>query len=275
MILIDGNREENMFPYFTLLGKVVGTYAILSILGLIACCIVIVRLGKKVGMTYEDGILATVAVCVGLFFGGHLLYGITNIDDLISDFKNSDTMTFRMAAEIIASAFGGMVFYGGFLGGLFGLSVCSRFSYRASRGYLFDLYAVVTPLFHFFGRIGCFLGGCCYGIESSFGFTVTGNPLVPELNGVCRFPVQLVEAGCNLILFFILLQLFRGNKHPTRLIYVYMLLYPPIRFCLEFLRGDTIRGIWLGLSTSQWISLALFSIAVIQTLRHRLRIRTA
>ena len=263
-----------MFPYFTLFGKIVGTYAVLSALGLIACCIVIVGLGKKVKIAYEDVILATVAVCAGLFLGGHLLYGITNIDDLISAFKSSDTITFRRAAEIVASAFGGMVFYGGFLGGLFGLSIFSRFSCCASRGYLFDLYAIVTPLFHFFGRIGCFFGGCCYGIESDFGFTVTGNPIVPELNGVCRFPVQLVEAGCNLILFFVLLKLFLGNKHQSRMIYIYMLLYPIIRFCLEFLRGDSIRGIWLGLSTSQWISIVLFSVAVIQTLRHRLRIRT-
>ncbi|MGM9648051.1 MAG: prolipoprotein diacylglyceryl transferase [Eubacteriales bacterium] len=260
-----------MFPYFTFFGRVIGSYAILSMLGLAVCCIVVARLGKKVGLEIEDGILAMVAAAVGLFFGGHLLYAITNLNDLIACFRTLDTLTFQDVGSILASAFGGMVFYGGFLGGLVGLLIFARFSSWEFRGQLIDLYAVTTPLFHTFGRIGCFLGGCCYGIESSIGFTVTNNTLVPELNGVRRFPVQLAEAGCNLILFLILLILFKGGRHANRLIYCYLLLYPPVRFFLEFLRGDAVRGFWLGLSTSQWISLILFTITVIQLLRHRLR----
>lgn len=263
-----------MFPYFTLFGKVIGSYALISIIGLIVCCIVTVRLGKKYKIELEDIILAAVAVGIGLILGGHLLYGITNIDDMIAGFQSSDALTFHQVWTILVSAFGGMVFYGGFLGGLLGISVFARFSSCSTRKSFLDLYAVITPLFHVFGRIGCFLGGCCYGIESSFGFTVTGNTLVPELNGVCRFPVQLVEAACNLVLFLILLILFHSGRHSNRLIYIYMLMYPPIRFCLEFLRGDAIRGIWMGLSTSQWISLILFSIAAIQTVRYRFRVQS-
>lgn len=271
---IDGSLEKRMFPYFTLFGKVIGSYALISIIGLIVCCIVTVRLGKKYKIELEDIILAAVAVGIGLILGGHILYGITNIDDMIAEFQSSDALTFHQVWTILVSAFGGMVFYGGFLGGLLGLSVFARFSSCNSREYFFDLYAVITPLFHVFGRIGCFLGGCCYGIESSFGFTVTGNTLVPELNGVCRFPVQLVEAACNLVLFLILLILFHSERHSKRLTYIYMLMYSPIRFCLEFLRGDAIRGIWMGLSTSQWISLILFVIAAIQTVRYCFRVQS-
>ena len=46
------------------------------------------------------------------------------------------------------------------------------------------------------------------------------------------------------------------------MIYIYMLIYPVVRFILEFFRGDEIRGIWFGLSTSQWISIALFAFAI-------------
>ena len=48
-----------------------------------------------------------------------------------------------------------------------------------------------------------------------------------------------------------------------KLIFIYMLVYPIVRFTLEFFRGDTIRGFLFGLSTSQWISILLFTTAVI------------
>ena len=81
---IDGSLEKRMFPYFTLFGKVIGSYALISIIGLIVCCIVTVRLGKKYKKELEYIILAAVAVGIGLILGGHLLYGITNIDYMIA-----------------------------------------------------------------------------------------------------------------------------------------------------------------------------------------------
>ena len=49
----------------------------------------------------------------------------------------------------------------------------------------------------------------------------------------------------------------------------YLLLYAPVRFLLEFLRGDAVRGIWFGLSTSQWLSLALFAFCASALCRNR------
>ena len=46
------------------------------------------------------------------------------------------------------------------------------------------------------------------------------------------------------------------------MIFYYMLMYPAARFVLEFFRGDAIRGFLFGLSTSQWISIGLFAVAV-------------
>jgi phosphatidylglycerol:prolipoprotein diacylglycerol transferase len=74
-----------------------------------------------------------------------------------------------------------------------------------------DMAAVIIPLFHSFARVGCFLGGCCYGIESKFGFTAHGNHLVPDVNDVSRFPVQLLEAALNLVLFFLLYYIYKRS----------------------------------------------------------------
>jgi phosphatidylglycerol:prolipoprotein diacylglycerol transferase len=132
----------------------------------------------------------------------------------------------------------------------------------------FDILAVCIPLFHFFGRIGCFLGGCCYGIESEFGFTFTQSP-IEFANGVNRFPVQLLEAAVLLIIFLVLLQLFNREIQSGNLILLYFLFYGTARFFIEFLRDDFYRGIWGIFSTSQWISVALVTIAVFLLIARR------
>ena len=111
------------------------------------------------------------------------------------------------------------------------------------------------------------IAGCCYGIESKVGFTVHGNTVNPSINGVNRFPVQLVEALCNLLIFILLFVLHRKGKFKNRLLVVYFFVYPVVRFILEFFRGDEIRGFIFGLSTSQIISILLFVFALVYTVR--------
>lgn len=123
-----------------------------------------------------------------------------------------------------------------------------------------DMVAPAVPLFHMFGRIGCFLGGCCYGVESDFGF-VFEHSLVEAANGVRRFPVQLVEAGFNLLLFAVLAWLLKKGVCKGKLFLLYLLAYSVGRFVLEFWRGDAYRGFLFGVSTSQLISIFLFAVA--------------
>ena len=73
-----------------------------------------------------------------------------------------------------------------------------------------DFLAPIIPLFHFFGRIGCFLSGCCYGIESKIGFTYKYS-LVESANNVNRFPIQLVEVSYNMIIFVVLTILYKKS----------------------------------------------------------------
>ena len=60
----------------------------------------------------------------------------------------------------------------------------------------------LVPLVHGFGRAGCFLMGCCYGVPSRFGIAFTCSPIAP--NGVRLLPVQLIEAAGEGALFFAL-----------------------------------------------------------------------
>jgi phosphatidylglycerol:prolipoprotein diacylglycerol transferase len=106
-----------------------------------------------------------------------------------------------------------------------------------------------------------FYGGLIGGMI--VGFTVHNNQLLPSVNDVQRFPVQLLESLLNLILFFILAYLLKKELLKGKLFATYLLSYSVIRFFDEFLRGDTYRGFLLGLSTSQIISIVIFICSII------------
>lgn len=217
-------------------------------------------MGKDKGLKIEDALMTMLALGAGMFLGGHILYGITNIGGIGRLFSHAAEIGFKNTVmSLFVNYFGGMVFYGGFLGALAALLIYTRFSKYVRRNVAMDIFAVAVPLFHVFGRIGCFLGGCYYGIESSWGFIVYDNTLNPDINGVVRLPVQLIEVAVNLCIFITLLILYNKKKFGNRLIFIYMLIYPVCRFILEFFRGDEIRGFIFGMSTSQFISILVFA----------------
>ncbi len=254
-----------MFPAFEIFGKQIGLYGVMSVLGFVACFLVGSRLIRRYDIDIYDFALTMIAAVIGMAVGASVLYAATNYRVLFYGFSHFSEIGWDGLWRCISAAFGGFVFYGGFIGAGIGILIYTKYakSLKTHRDHLLDIYAVLVPLFHTFGRIGCFLGGCCYGIESSFGFTVHGNTFNPSVNDVNRFPIQLVESGCNLLIFLFLLYLFYKGIMHSRLIYIYILIYSVVRFTDEFFRGDIHRGILLGLSTSQWISIALFIFALV------------
>lgn len=251
-----------MFPYFTLFGKTIGLYAVCAVIGLAVCCAFATVWLKKAGLEFEDVLLILLVAIGGLLVGGHILYGVTQYKVLFAALPAVKNI--KDLWTVLLYCFGGGVFYGGFIGMFIALPVYIKIKKFENAGYIKDVAAVCVPLFHAFGRVGCFFGGCCYGIESSFGFTVYHNDLNPAINGVRRFPTPLLEAACNLIIFLILYLLLKNGKQKNRIVLIYMLIYPAVRFSIEFLRGDEVRGFLGPLSTSQWISIILFAYAAVR-----------
>lgn len=216
----------------------------------------------------EDGIFFLMFVLLGVVIGGHLLYAITQYRLIPYLFKKAEFSLWLARAQYI---FGGSVFYGGLLGGIvsgyIGLKVLKQDITIYS-----DLMAPILPLFHGIARIGCFFAGCCYGIPCEWGFAAKNNPIVSDVNGITRFPVQLLESGCNFILAAVLfILLWRSNRNSVlrgNLFKIYLILYGIIRFADEFLRGDEYRGFFGALSTSQWISIFTVSISAVLLLRN-------
>lgn len=143
---------------------------------------------------------------------------------------------------------GGFVFYGGLISALiFALIFALKTKQPA---YKFNIFVPALAIGHGIGRLGCFLAGCCYG-KAYQGFGSV------HLHGLDRWPTQLIEAFF-LLLFGVLAMRKKWQGHKDLTLY-YLGYYAILRFGIEFLRGDRVRGIWFAnLSTSQLVSLGLF-----------------
>ena len=197
-----------MFPLIDVFGVPIGSYGLLSVLGMVVSVALCTLLGKKRGMDFDTILLLMLAVGGGILVGGHLMYGVTHLRLLPKAFEVLSASGFWNFCLAIGMMFGGMVYYGGFIGSVIAVLIYTHYNKALDRRLCLDLLGVATPLFHVFGRIGCFFSGCCYGIEADWGVLITDNPLSPGLNGVRRIPIALIEAGCNLLIFLLLLFVF-------------------------------------------------------------------
>jgi phosphatidylglycerol:prolipoprotein diacylglycerol transferase len=108
---------------------------------------------------------------------------------------------------------------------------------------MLDIMAVTTCLVHFFGRIGCFMAGCCHGkpTGSFLGVTFTNEACYAPLH-IPLFPTQLMEAGYILCILITLWILRNKRTFYGQLFLIYIMLYAIGRSILEIYRGDSKRG---------------------------------
>jgi phosphatidylglycerol:prolipoprotein diacylglycerol transferase len=175
------------------------------------------------------------------------------------------------AGDILSFIFGDMVFYGAMIGGIVGLFVYCRM-FKKSFLSMLDLGAAVLPLGHAFGRIGCVFAGCCYGIEVEHSHPLAMvYPGYPEWmehsvlapSGVPLLAVPAMEAAFLFILFAANAAIFKRSSNRGLCTSVYFLAYGTWRFIIEFFRGDALRGVYNGLSTSQYVAICLIIAGVI------------
>lgn len=245
-----------MIPNIELFGKTITPYMLLALTGVLVILFFTQWVGKKRGLDDIHILYMLLFSFIGVLVGGHLLYGITNMQLIVYTLSNLQELdSFWAVIQRLALIFGGSVYYGGLLGALAVAFVYLRRN-KLPMGPYSDTVCIAIPLFHFFGRMGCFLSGCCYGIQWEQGF-VYQYSLAVSANGVPRFPVQLVEAVLNLLLFFVMYGCLKKGCLKNRLLALYLTVYPVYRFVLEFFRGDAYRGFLGPLSTSQIISVGI------------------
>jgi phosphatidylglycerol---prolipoprotein diacylglyceryl transferase len=174
---------------------------------------------------------------------------------------------------------GGLVYYGGIPAGLLAaLWICRKRNLN-----LLALGDVIIPSLFLgmaFGRIGCFLNGCCYGDRCDLPWAVQF-PMgsVPDMALVLRgfvgadqdltvrlHPTQLYSSLDGLFLFLLTHAYFPFRPRNGAVIALGALTYPLTRFAIESLRGDELGQFSTSLTISQWISILMFAIGVVFTI---------
>ncbi len=238
-----------MYPYISFFGKTIGSYGLLMAVAVVLAGALAVRKAPRYGLAGADMLIVGATACgVGLL-AGNLLYIAVTYDIL--------QILQLLASGQVTLLFGGLVFYGSLLGGILGTWIGTKIAGCKMEAAI-GAAVVYVPLGHAIGRIGCLLAGCCYGcaydgpLAIHYANSIAG--LSPQQG---YFPTQPLEALCNLGIFLILRSMEKRNIGPRKLLVAYLGLYSAVRFSVEMLRGDSLRGIYGGISVSQWISLAL------------------
>ena len=226
------------------------TMALLMALGAIFAALEVFLFLKTRGLNKENYIDFFIVILSTVFFGILFAMLFENLYEAIKHAINNEPQAWTW----------NKTFYGGLFGGVATFLLTYRFYYLRSNPPIIKEVLKIAPsaicLGHGIGRLGCFLNGCCYGVETEswFGMYFPGHSHKV-------FPTQLFEMAFLLILSAILFIL--AIKDMT--VYtmpIYLLAYGVFRFVIEFIRGDE-RGQLQGLSPSQYWCILLVIAAII------------
>lgn len=238
-----------MYPYIHI---ILPSYMVMALIGgFLSVCFIFLHIDKY-EIEFTNFLKMFFFCLIGGIVGSKVLFAITQIPWLIKNFS--------VVNMLLLVPQSGFVFYGGLFGVIFTLMLLTRKDTDMRRK-VFEISVPAMPLFHAFGRIGCFLAGCCYGKTLS-------SPIVVGPMEFTRIPVQLMESLAEFILFIVIWVISKRNKQAD-LLKIYLVTYAVIRFTDEFMRGDKIRGIYFGVSTAQWISLTILIVYAVKYIKMR------
>jgi phosphatidylglycerol:prolipoprotein diacylglycerol transferase len=218
---------------------------------------------SNIGISFENVVDLFFYTVLSALIGSRILFVLINFDV----YRQHPMKIFKIWE-------GGLVFYGGLV-----LAVIVAFWYmkwhRLPIWKVADLISTLIALGLFFGRIGCFLAGCCYGKETSLPWGVVfKNPDSLARLNVPLHPTQLYDAANGLAIFFFLNWMERRKTFDGQIFWLFLFLYSITRFFIEIFRGDP-RGFLFGdfLSTSQGVGilLAILSIFVLFYMKEQSR----
>ena len=222
------------------------------------------RLCKRTGQNADSLTTLLTWLMVSAVFGARAAYVLEHWTTEFADHP----------AAIIRIDQGGLMFYGGLVAAALVLVLYARV-YRQHLFAITDLVLAVVPLGHAFGRLGCFMHGCCFGklTHSWIGVAFPREspawweqvsavpPLIEQtaLKSLPVIPTQLIESASNFILFAVLYTLY-PKRHTQRgsITGCYLISYAVLRFIIEYLRGDPRMAVG-PFSISQTISLGILS----------------
>lgn len=236
------------------------SYGFMIAVGIVAGVVYMAMEGKReVALTFDQANALFLVIFVAALLGGKFFL-----------FLEDPARYAQHPGELLAGS--GFVFYGSFLFAVPAMWWYFR-KHRLPPFRMLDVMAVTTCVVHFFGRIGCFLAGCCHGspTDSAFGVVFTDPACLAEPLNTPLFPTQLFEATWILMVMIFLLLLKRRRQFYGQLFFSYLLLYAVGRFFLEYFRGDAARGFVADgyLSHGQVTALLVFLVVLFLYVKRR------
>ena len=230
------------------------SYGFLIAIGILVSFLFVRNRVKKFGVTSDQLSTMFIWAIIAGFVGGRLFFYFEDWDKYV----NNPSLMLRIQG-------GGFVFYGSVIFVIPTLIWWLRKHQVPVRPFL-DIVAFVGPIVQSFGRVGCFLAGCCHGKVCSTWVGVTfshPDSMARPLN-TPLYPTQLFDILINLIILGVLFLAARKQKFAGQLMLIYLILYAVGRSVNELYRGDEERGFLFNgmLSHSQVIAIVVFIISV-------------
>jgi phosphatidylglycerol---prolipoprotein diacylglyceryl transferase len=223
---------------FTIGGYTLKSYALACAVAMLAALLPVRAEAKRLGWGVEASTWLVMKTTLAGWVGAHVLYVITRLD-----------LPSEAFWKLVPRFGSGSVWYGGFLSSTLYVLWYARRN-RIALLAMCDVGAFAALVAQSVGRLGCLLAGCCYGLPTDLPWGIH----VPHVAHAVH-PTMLYEALLLAALFAGLWRR-RCEARPGETAALYLLVTPCIRFSLEFLRGDSIRGfVWGTVSTSQFIAL--------------------
>jgi phosphatidylglycerol:prolipoprotein diacylglycerol transferase len=232
---------------FEILGFQVYWYGILAAAGFLLGFGTASRRAPRAGLKGEDVFNLAPWIIVGAVMGARLLYVVSYWDREFAGQPLWHVLNMRS----------GLVYYGGLIGASLATIIYTRKN-RVPLWRLADVIAPSIPLGHAFGRVGCFMTGCCYGRPTHLPWAVHF-PADHWTHGIGVHPVQLYESSLNLLFYAFLAWIFQRRKFDGYVFAIYLIGYAILRAFTESFRGDYPNQYFLGiLSPGQVVSIVIF-----------------
>lgn len=241
------------------------SYGVLMAVAFVAGTFLALREARRLGLDEDKVVNVILVTLIASVFGARMLYVLEHL----SEFRREWT-------SVLALWQGGLTLYGGIAAGTFaGLVAAKRMGLPV--WITADALTPALALGTFFGRVGCFLNGCCYGRPTSLPWGVvfpTGSFATLEYGSQPVHPSQLYNAAAGLFLF-VLFQALRGRfKVPGVMFWSFIVLFALFRIPLDLTRTYETEAVLLRIGTldvteSQLMSLGMILFASLMILRLR------
>ena len=238
------------------------SYGLMIAIGVLMSYWFIIRRVKKFKIDKDELSSMFIWAMIAGFVGGKVFYFLEDLSKYTAEPK--------LMLQNLSG--GGFVFYGSVLFVIPVIIFWLKKKRIPIRPFL-DIVAFVGPIIQCFGRVGCFLAGCCHGkvCDNVLGVTFTHPDSLANPKNIPLYPTQLFDIGINVIILITLFAIEKRKQFAGQLMIVYMAMYAVGRSINEIYRGDEERGFLFNglLSHSQFIAICILIVCAIVWRRWR------